>query len=54
MPPDSGGGANRPAAQAEHALMGVPIVVEPYIEADDGVIHRTELMHLPPEALRSF
>jgi uncharacterized surface protein with fasciclin (FAS1) repeats len=48
------GGANRPAARAEHALMGVPMVVEPDIEADNGVIHRTDLVHLPPEALRSF
>jgi hypothetical protein len=43
-----------PAARAEHALMGVPMVVEPDIEADNGVIHRTDLVHLPPEALRSF
>jgi uncharacterized surface protein with fasciclin (FAS1) repeats len=53
-PQGSIAGANRPAARAEHALMGVAMVVEPDIEADNGVIHGIDLVLLPPEALRSF
>jgi uncharacterized surface protein with fasciclin (FAS1) repeats len=53
-PQDSVDGANRPAARAEHALMSVAMVVEPDIEADNGVIHGIDLVLLPPEALRSF
>ena len=53
-PQDSVAGANRPAARAEHALMSVAMVVEPDIEADNGVIHGLDLVLLPPEALRSF
>jgi uncharacterized surface protein with fasciclin (FAS1) repeats len=34
--------------------MGVATVVEPNIEADNGVIHGIDLVLLPPEALRSF
>jgi uncharacterized surface protein with fasciclin (FAS1) repeats len=52
-PQDSVDGANRPAARAEHALMSVAMVVEPDIEADNGVIHAIDVL-LPPEALRSF
>ena len=53
-PPDFVGGANRAAAGAEHALMGVAMVVEPDIKADNGVIHGIDLVLLPPEALWSF
>jgi len=46
--------ADRAAAHAKHKLMGVATVVEPNIEADNGVIHGIDLVLLPPEALRSF
>jgi uncharacterized surface protein with fasciclin (FAS1) repeats len=53
-PQDSVAGADRPATRAEHELMGVAMVVEPDIKADNGVIHGIDLVLLPPEALRSF
>jgi uncharacterized surface protein with fasciclin (FAS1) repeats len=53
-PQDSVAGADRPAARAEHDLMGVAMVVEPDIEADNGVIHGIDLVLLPPDVLRSF
>jgi len=53
-PPEFVGGANRAAAGAEDALMGVAMVVEPDIKADNGVIHGIDLVLLPPEALWSF
>ena len=46
--------ADRAAAHAKHELMGVATVVEPNIEADNGVIHGIDWVLLPPEALRSF
>jgi uncharacterized surface protein with fasciclin (FAS1) repeats len=51
---DSVTASDRAAAHAEHALMGVAMVVEPDIEADNGVIHGIDLVLLSPEALRSF
>ena len=53
-PQDAVAAADRAAAHAEHELMGVATVVEPNIEADNGVIHGIDLVLLPPEALRSF
>jgi uncharacterized surface protein with fasciclin (FAS1) repeats len=53
-PQDSVPGADRPATPAQPELMGVAMVVEPDIEADNGVIHGIDLMLLPPEVLRSF
>jgi uncharacterized surface protein with fasciclin (FAS1) repeats len=35
-------------------LTGVATVVEPDIEADNGVIHGIDSVLLPPAALRSF
>ena len=35
-------------------LTAVAMVVEPDIEAENGVIHGIDLVLLPPEALRSF
>ena len=34
--------------------MGVAMVVEPDIEADNGVIHGIDLVLLPADVLRSF
>jgi uncharacterized surface protein with fasciclin (FAS1) repeats len=53
-PQDSVGGADRPARHAEYELMGVAMVVEPDIEADNGVIHGIDLVLLPADVLRSF
>jgi uncharacterized surface protein with fasciclin (FAS1) repeats len=53
-PQDSVAGADRPATRAEHEPMGVAMVVEPDIKADNGVIHGIDLVLLPTEALRSF
>ena len=51
---DSVAGADRPATRAEHEPMGVAMVVEPDIKADNGVIHGIDLVLLPPEVLRLF
>jgi uncharacterized surface protein with fasciclin (FAS1) repeats len=51
---DSVTAADCAAAHAEQELMGVATVVEPDIEADNGVIHAIDLVLLSPEALRSF
>jgi uncharacterized surface protein with fasciclin (FAS1) repeats len=51
---DSVAGADRPATRAEHELMGVAMVVEPDIKADNGVIHGIDVVLLPPEVLRLF
>jgi uncharacterized surface protein with fasciclin (FAS1) repeats len=53
-PQDSVAGADRPATRAEQELMGVAMVVESNLVADNGVIHGIDLVLLPPEALRSF
>ena len=53
-PQDSVAGADRPATRAEQELMGVAMVVEPDLKADNGVIHGIDVVLLPPEALRSF
>ena len=53
-PQDAVAGADRSTVPAEQELMGVAMVVEPDIEADNGVIHGIDLVLLPPEALRSF
>ena len=53
-PQDAVAGGRRPAMLAEHELTAVAMVVEPDIEADNGVIHGIDLVLLPPEALRSF
>jgi uncharacterized surface protein with fasciclin (FAS1) repeats len=53
-PQDSVAGADRPARRAEYELMGVAMVVEPDIEADNGVIHGIDLVLLPADVLRSF
>jgi uncharacterized surface protein with fasciclin (FAS1) repeats len=51
-PQNAVAGADRSAAYAEQELMGAAMVVEPDIEADNGVIHGIDLVLLPPEALR--
>jgi uncharacterized surface protein with fasciclin (FAS1) repeats len=51
---DSVTAADCAAAHAEQELMGVATVVEPDIEADNGVIHAIDLVLLSPEVLRSF
>jgi uncharacterized surface protein with fasciclin (FAS1) repeats len=53
-PQDSVAGADRPATRTGHEPMGVAMVVEPDIKADNGVIHGIDLVLLPPEVLRSF
>jgi uncharacterized surface protein with fasciclin (FAS1) repeats len=53
-PQDSVAGADRPATRAEHEPMGVAMVVEPEIEADNGVIHGIDFVLFPPEVLRFF
>jgi uncharacterized surface protein with fasciclin (FAS1) repeats len=53
-PQDVVADAESSAMPAEHELMGVATVVEPDIEADNGVIHAIDLVLLSPEALRSF
>jgi uncharacterized surface protein with fasciclin (FAS1) repeats len=47
-------GANPAAMLGEQELTPVATVVEPDIEADNGVIHGIDSVLLPPEALRSF
>ena len=46
--------ADPSAMPAEQELTAVATVVEPDIEADNGVIHGIDLVLLPPEALWSF
>ena len=53
-PQDPLAGADRPATRAEHAPMGVAMVVEPDLKADNGVIHGIDVVLLPPEVLRLF
>jgi uncharacterized surface protein with fasciclin (FAS1) repeats len=53
-PQDALSGADSSAMPAEQGLTAVAMVVEPDIEADNGVIHGIDLVLLPPEALRSF
>ena len=53
-PQDVVAGADPSAMPAEQELTAVAMVVEPDIEADNGVIHGIDLVLLPPEALRSF
>jgi uncharacterized surface protein with fasciclin (FAS1) repeats len=53
-PPDSVTAAHHPAKRAEYELIGVAVVVEPDIEADNGVIHAIDLVLLPPEVQPSF
>ena len=53
-PQDAVAGADPSAMPAEQELIAVAMVVEPDIEADNGVIHGIDLVLLPPEALRSF
>jgi uncharacterized surface protein with fasciclin (FAS1) repeats len=53
-PQDAVAGADRPATRAEQELMGVAMVVESNLVADNGVIHGIDLVLLPPEALRWF
>jgi uncharacterized surface protein with fasciclin (FAS1) repeats len=52
-PQDSVADADRRATRAEQ-LIGVAMVVEPDIEAENGVIHGIDLVLLPPEVLWSF
>ena len=53
-PQDAVAGADLSMAPTEQELTAVAMVVEPDIEADNGVIHGIDLVLLPPEALRSF
>jgi uncharacterized surface protein with fasciclin (FAS1) repeats len=53
-PQDAVAGADLSAMPAEQELTAVAMVVEPDIEADNGVIQGIDLVLLPPEALRSF
>lgn len=53
-PPDSIAGADRSTILAGQELIGVATVVEPDIEADNGVLHGIDLLLLPPEVLWSF
>ena len=53
-PPDSIADADRPATPAGEELIGVATVVEPDIEADNGVIHGIDFVLLPPDVLWSF
>lgn len=53
-PPNPVADADRPATLAGQELIGVATVVEPDIEADNGVIHGIDLVLLPPEVLWSF
>jgi uncharacterized surface protein with fasciclin (FAS1) repeats len=54
MPPDAVADADHPATLAGQELTGLATVVEPDIEADNGIIHGIDLVLLPPEVLRSF
>jgi uncharacterized surface protein with fasciclin (FAS1) repeats len=51
---DAVAGAEPSAMPAGQELTAVAMVVEPDIEADNGVIHGIDLVLLLPEALRSF
>ena len=51
---DSVTGADRPAKNAEYELIGVAILVEPDIEADNGIIQGIDLVLLPADVLRWF
>ena len=53
-PQDAVAGADLSVVPAGQELTAVAMVVEPNIEADNGVIHGIDLVLLPPEALRSF
>ena len=53
-PPDPIADADGPATLAGQELIGVATVVEPDIEADNGVIHGIDLLLLPPDVLWSF
>jgi uncharacterized surface protein with fasciclin (FAS1) repeats len=53
-PQDALSGADSSAMPAGQGLTAVAMVVEPDIEADNGVIHGIDLVLPPPEALRSF
>jgi len=53
-PQDAVAAAEPSTVPAEQELTAVAMVVEPDIEADNGVIHGIDLVLLPPEALRSF
>ena len=53
-PQDAVAGAEPFTMPAGQELTAVAMVVEPDIEADNGVIHGIDLVLLPPEALRSF
>jgi uncharacterized surface protein with fasciclin (FAS1) repeats len=53
-PQNAVAGADPSAMPAEQELTAVAVVVEPDIEADNGVIQGIDLVLLPPDALRSF
>jgi uncharacterized surface protein with fasciclin (FAS1) repeats len=53
-PQDAVAGAELSMVPTGQELTAVAMVVEPDIEADNGVIHGIDLVLLPPEALRSF
>jgi hypothetical protein len=53
-PPDAIADADRPATPARDELIGVATLVEPDIEADNGVIHGIDLVLLSPDVLWSF
>jgi uncharacterized surface protein with fasciclin (FAS1) repeats len=53
-PQDAVAGAEPSTMPAGQELTAVAMVVEPDIEADNGVIQGIDLVLLPPEALRSF
>jgi transforming growth factor-beta-induced protein len=53
-PQNAVAGANPATMLTEQELTAVATVLEPDIEADNGVIHGIDLVLLPPEALRSF
>ena len=53
-PQDAVAGAEPSTVPAGQELTAVAMVVEPDIEADNGVIHGIDLVLLPSEALRAF
>lgn len=53
-PQDAVAGAELYMVPTGQELTAVAMVVEPDIEADNGVIHGIDFVLLPPEALRSF
>jgi uncharacterized surface protein with fasciclin (FAS1) repeats len=53
-PHDSVAGTGRIATPVEQEPMGVAMVVEPDIGADNGVMHGIDLLLLPSEVLESF